>query len=1034
MAECPDPNQTVNEPDPLDAGLAAAFGPDSGPPLPADGSVLKALGAPPLLLREPASEAPDPVVRPHSDALPTQAPARLQLHGEIARGGMGAVLKGRDTDLGRDLAVKVLLETHAGKTELVQRFVEEAQIAGQLQHPGITPVYELGQFADRRPYFTMKLVKGQTLAALLAARPQVATDRPRLVSIFAQVAQTLAYTHAHGVIHRDLKPANVMVGSFGEVQVMDWGLAKVLKEGGVTDERKAQTQQAVSVVQTTRSAGTLEAGSHTQAGSVLGTPAYMAPEQARGEVSLVDTRADVFGLGAILCEILTGQPPFTGKNAEAMRKAQLAQLEDAWRRLDGCGADTGLVGLARHCLAAEPWDRPRGAGEVAAAVTAYQNSVAERLRQAELAHAAEVARTEEAQATAAQERKAREAAQARAMAERHARRLTLGLAAAVLALVTVGALGGLWLQRQRAERAAAAARQREAVETALDKAHDLGQQGRWAEARAILEQAGDRLGEAGPEVLRQRVEQATAYLALVDRLEAIRLAGSTWIEGKFDTQGAERAYAAAFREAGLGEEGEEAATVAARVRASAVGDHLVAAVDDWAALTEDQTRRTWLLAVARRADPDPWRDYFRDLLGSRDRGGLEALANGLLADAQRFARQTPQRLAALGKALDRMQADAVPLLSAAQARYPGDFWLNLELGNALYAAKEGDEAISFYRAAAAVRPSAVAVHNNLGLALADKGQLNAAMREYGAALALDPTFALAHVNLGNALYANRELDVAIKEYHVAIALAPNYAPAHNNLGNALHAQQQLDGAIQEYRRAIALDPKFAQPRYNLGHALREKGLLAESLAALRDGHRLGSAQPGWRYPSAQWVQEVERLIEADRKLAAILEGKAKPANDAERLALAAFCKQPFKKRYAASARFYAEAFAHDAKLADDMQAQHCYNAACAAALGGCGQGKDTDKLDEQERVRLRHQAVAWLRADLMYWTRQARSAKPSDRAVVRKRMQHWQQETDLAGLRDQDAVAKLPAGEREACQQLWTDVAEVLKQAEKWPK
>jgi serine/threonine-protein kinase len=225
---------------------------------------------------------------------------RLQLHGEIARGGMGAVLKGRDTDLGRDVAVKVLLETHAGRTELVQRFVEEAQIAGQLQHPGITPVYELGQFADKRPYFTMKLVKGKTLAALLAARQAVAEEQPKHLGIFAQVCQTLAYAHARGVIHRDLKPANVMVGAYGEVQVMDWGLAKVLQEGGIADEKQAQARQAVSVIQTQRSAGTPEVGSHTQAGIVLGTPAYMAPEQARGAVELVDARADVFGLGHAL--------------------------------------------------------------------------------------------------------------------------------------------------------------------------------------------------------------------------------------------------------------------------------------------------------------------------------------------------------------------------------------------------------------------------------------------------------------------------------------------------------------------------------------------------------------------------------------------------------------------------------------------------------------------------------------------------------------------------------------------------------------
>ena len=200
------------------------------------GQVLKSLAAsigqvPRILLSDTAGGTTEPpLVNPSSAEMPPLAdrPVRVQLLGEIARGGMGVILKGRDPDLGRDLAVKVLLEAHREKPDLVRRFVEEAQIGGQLQHPGVVPVYELGTFGDRRPYFTMKLVKGQTLADLLAERESPTEDRPRFLSIFEQMCQTTAYAHARDVIHRDLKPTNVMVGSFGEVQVMDWGLAKVL--------------------------------------------------------------------------------------------------------------------------------------------------------------------------------------------------------------------------------------------------------------------------------------------------------------------------------------------------------------------------------------------------------------------------------------------------------------------------------------------------------------------------------------------------------------------------------------------------------------------------------------------------------------------------------------------------------------------------------------------------------------------------------------------------------------------------------------
>ncbi len=293
---------------------------------------------------------------------PAADPGDLQLLGEIARGGMGAVLKGRDPDLGRDLAVKVLLESHRDKPELIRRFIEEAQIGGQLQHPGIVPIYELGTFADRRPYFAMKLVKGRTLSSLLDDRSDRVHDLPRFLSIFESVCQTIAYAHARGVIHRDLKPSNIMVGSFGEVQVMDWGLAKVLPQGGATDDASAgKTKERDTIIATARSGGDSDSDL-SKAGSVMGTPSYMAPEQARGEIDRLDERCDVFALGSILCEVLTGEPAFIGRSSgEIQRKASRGELKDALDRLDGSGSDAELIALAKDCLASELEDRPRHA-------------------------------------------------------------------------------------------------------------------------------------------------------------------------------------------------------------------------------------------------------------------------------------------------------------------------------------------------------------------------------------------------------------------------------------------------------------------------------------------------------------------------------------------------------------------------------------------------------------------------------------------------------------------------------------------------
>ncbi len=236
----------------------------------------------PVMLRDTwPGEGPLPIVRPTSPEMPSahDGPARLQLFGEIARGGMGAVLKGRDPDLGRDLAVKVLLDAHRDNPELVLRFIEEAQIAGQLQHPGVVPVYELGQFADSRPYFSMKLVRGRTLAEALRERPDPGHELSHHVATWLQICQTMAYAHARGVIHRDLKPSNIMLGNFGKVQVMDWGLAKVLPRGGVVDD--ASTGMHVtreSAVCTTRSDRGCDSDLSLE-GLVLGTPSYMAPSK-----------------------------------------------------------------------------------------------------------------------------------------------------------------------------------------------------------------------------------------------------------------------------------------------------------------------------------------------------------------------------------------------------------------------------------------------------------------------------------------------------------------------------------------------------------------------------------------------------------------------------------------------------------------------------------------------------------------------------------------------------------------------------------
>jgi serine/threonine protein kinase len=302
------------------------------------------------------TDAWEPATSPAAGSPATLATAagRYSLLDEIAHGGMGVVYRATDTVLGREVAVKVLQDRFEAGSAVARRFIDEARITGQLQHPGVPAVHDLGTLADGRPFLAMKLIKGQTLDALLCDRTDPAADRGRFVAAFEQVCQTVGYAHAHGVIHRDLKPANIMVGAFGEVQVMDGGLAKVL--ANQPQERSAAPEEttAGTAIRSLREGG----GSETQAGSVLGTPAFMPPEQAAGAVHLIDEQSDVFGLGAILAVILTGQPPFVGKTAEDVRVlAARGKVEDCFARLDA----RARTGTSWPC-ARSAWRRTRRSG------------------------------------------------------------------------------------------------------------------------------------------------------------------------------------------------------------------------------------------------------------------------------------------------------------------------------------------------------------------------------------------------------------------------------------------------------------------------------------------------------------------------------------------------------------------------------------------------------------------------------------------------------------------------------------------------
>lgn len=322
------------------------------------------------------SQGSDAPVDPENEPLelPTQIGRFLIIH-ELARGGMGVVLKAWDPHLVRNVAVKILHSHLLKDNELKERFYNEARINGQLEHPSIVSVHELGMSDDGRPFFAMRLLEGSTLARLLADRSDHRIQQNSLLRMFEKICEGVAYAHARGVIHRDLKPSNIIVGDFGMVKIMDWGLAKELRPLPVSPEAFSQLiGAAMQPAMANAMDASLQTRENYDCGIIVGTPAYLAPEQARGEISRVDERSDVFGLGAILCYILTGSGPYPELQPTRLKQAMRAHLGPAYAKLDACQAEPEVVDLAKRCLAAQAEDRPRNGGEVAAAMTQYLES------------------------------------------------------------------------------------------------------------------------------------------------------------------------------------------------------------------------------------------------------------------------------------------------------------------------------------------------------------------------------------------------------------------------------------------------------------------------------------------------------------------------------------------------------------------------------------------------------------------------------------------------------------------------------------
>ncbi len=709
--------------------------------------------------------------------------------GEIGRGGMGVILRAFDGSFHRPLAVKLLLEENKDDPDLRRRFVEEAQIMGQLQHPGIPPVHEKGELDDGRLYFSMKLIKGRTLAAVLAQRENPQDNLPELLGIFEQICQTLGYVHSRGVIHRDLKPDNIMVGAFGEVQVMDWGLAKALRspnEGEFSSEIESGDSTSTIIV----ASGT----SQTQMGSVMGTPAYMAPEQARGDIENLDERADVFGLGAILCEILTGKPAFSKKSTlENLTNSVQGDLSEAWGRLANCGADEELMRLARWCLAPDKDQRPAQAGVVAETIANYQRSVQERLRQAEIEEAA---------------------SQAKAAEERKRRKITLGLALVALLFVLTGSGAGLWYYHDRADRASKEAF-RQAQKQTREKQVNQKMQEILTDTKQQREELVQRLSDPQrvyqllndlqkweskldkidssmkqakllmsneknllkPELIEQyqhrwdQCKSDRADFQLAKTLDKIREDACLLTKGRWDEAAVSPKYEQAFSKVGMEVKDGDLQELGRYISQTPIRYVLVSALDHWADVTDELDLRKQLLQITKQADPDPWRDQFRNVEVWNDRDKLEKLAKKI-----NLNEQSPAIIISLAHHLENQGGDGINILEEALFFYPQDFWIYMKCDEILHG-KDPIKRVGFLRAALVIRPESSAANLNLGVAFYDQEDFHRAIKYFDKARKTDKENSLADLN---------------------------YAKAQHALGKTYHAAGEFSKAIEAYQEAKPL--------------------------------------------------------------------------------------------------------------------------------------------------------------------------------------------------------------------------------------
>ncbi|HET6326718.1 MAG TPA: protein kinase [Planctomycetaceae bacterium] len=694
--------------------------------------------------------------------------AGYEVRAILGYGGVGMVYKARHLKLKRDIALKMLLLGAYARPHERERFVREAEAVAGLQHPNIVQVYDVGEF-EGRPYFTMELMNGGSFSQQLAGAPQSPRHSAQLL---ATLATAVAYAHEQGIVHRDLKPANILLTSDGLPKIADFGLARRLDSGRDL----------------------------TLTGAMLGTPSYMAPEQASGKASEVGPAADVYGLGAILYEMLAGRPPFRGDTpAETQRQVLVDEPSPPSKWNAKIPRDLETVCL--KCLQKLPQHRYSTALEFAEDLGRFQRG--EPIAARPVSRPERVVRWARRKPTAA------------------------ALAVAALALFCVAVTYGANEWRLAATRRAEVAQ----WEPRLELVSQLEAEGKFQEARALLQRLPD--ADVGP--LKDQIRAALTDLELAQNLDRIRNNRVAVVDGRFDLASnrarSDHDYEVAFVAASLGTFQDAPAPIATAVAGSPIRAAVIAALDDWSVCTSDESRRQWILEVARKADPDPsgWRDRVRV-------AGLSKQSLTQLAETAVVRDQSVQLLVALAQRMQVAGADPTEFLRRVQEQYPGDFWACFTLADALNGVNF-EECVRFYQAALAIRPETAVAHHNVGRALGLARRNTDTIPHFREAVRLEPRFSNAVGHLAMSLSLTGQGAEALELAKHAVSLDARSADNHNSLGYVFLGTGQVEQALVEFRRAIACDPAFEDAHEFLANTLMDLRRLDEAKKQLEEFRR-----------------------------------------------------------------------------------------------------------------------------------------------------------------------------------------------------